>query len=282
MPARMRKIIDSNFLQREELRAYLSVGNYAVLTDYAAMEAYKGDTLASIYRSMEILAQYPKQVIVLRDTQTVCGLNAVGKRLQRLMIDTSQTREFPEYCRHLEAAKRGDLLLQRQLLAHGREASAHMARMLGDAKGMATAIDGVAKLHTEAELRILRTRAGYSDTLIAKCINNILVCAASMLGSHPRVTKIPDARHLPDRFIFRVGLCFYLLGLRWISVGGARNVKPERMRNDLVDVNFSAFATYFDGLLTADDKLIELHQEALFWLNTVFFTPRIGGASASR
>jgi hypothetical protein len=45
----MRKIVDSNFMQREELRSYLatSTENYAVLTDYAAMEAYKGDTLAS-------------------------------------------------------------------------------------------------------------------------------------------------------------------------------------------------------------------------------------------
>ena len=29
------------------------------------MEAYKGDTLKSIYHSMEILIEYPEQVIVL-------------------------------------------------------------------------------------------------------------------------------------------------------------------------------------------------------------------------
>jgi len=47
----MRTIVDSNFMQREELRSYLAASryNYAVLTDYAAMEAYKGDT----YRSGE-------------------------------------------------------------------------------------------------------------------------------------------------------------------------------------------------------------------------------------
>jgi hypothetical protein len=47
----MQKIVDSNFLQSDALRAYLSAStdNYAVLTDFAAMEAYKGDTLAWIY-----------------------------------------------------------------------------------------------------------------------------------------------------------------------------------------------------------------------------------------
>jgi hypothetical protein len=43
----VRKIVDSNVLQSPVLRAYLSksANNFAVLTDYAAMEAYKGDTL---------------------------------------------------------------------------------------------------------------------------------------------------------------------------------------------------------------------------------------------
>jgi len=54
-PRRTRKVVDTNCLQSEALRAYLSASahNYVILTNYAAMEAYKGDTLKSIYRSME-------------------------------------------------------------------------------------------------------------------------------------------------------------------------------------------------------------------------------------
>jgi hypothetical protein len=72
----MRKVVDSNFMQREELRSYLaaSTNNYAVLTEDAALEAYKGNTLASIFPSTEIVAGYPKQVIVLKATPIVCGL----------------------------------------------------------------------------------------------------------------------------------------------------------------------------------------------------------------
>jgi hypothetical protein len=54
-------VVDSNYLQSQALRDYLSAStdNYAVLTDYAAMEAFKGDPQV-IYRSMEILAERPR------------------------------------------------------------------------------------------------------------------------------------------------------------------------------------------------------------------------------
>jgi hypothetical protein len=276
----MRKIVDSNFLQHEELRTYLadSAENYAVLTDDAAMEAYKGDTLASIYQSMEILSQRPKQIHVLKGTQIVCGLRARGSRIQRKMIDEDQTRGFAQYCRHLDAARRGDVSLQHQLLDHGREATAHMTRMLTDARGMPSVFDDLAKSFTNGELHILRTGAPYNDSLIRKCIQHIMMFAAFMFRDHPTVTRLPNAEELPDRFIFRVALCAYLLALRWISVGGAKNVKPERMRNDLVDVNFAAFATYFDGLLTLDDKLFRVYREACFWLEAVFSTKPSGNS----
>jgi hypothetical protein len=72
----MRKIADSNFLQSDGLVAYLSesTDNFAVVTDYAAMEACKGNTPVSIYRSMAILARYPAQIIVLHGTQHACRL----------------------------------------------------------------------------------------------------------------------------------------------------------------------------------------------------------------
>ena len=48
-PRSTRKVVDSNCLQSEALRTYLSTSaaNYVVLTDYAAMEAYKVDTTTS-------------------------------------------------------------------------------------------------------------------------------------------------------------------------------------------------------------------------------------------
>ena len=66
----MRKVIDSNYLQSPKLRDYFrkSNTNLAVITYYVAMEAYKGDTLKSIYPSMEIVSEFPRQVLILKPT----------------------------------------------------------------------------------------------------------------------------------------------------------------------------------------------------------------------
>jgi len=85
------------------------------------MEAYEGNTLESIHKSMAILAEFPKQVVVLKDTRTVCGLRlgARGSGLQSQLIDERQTREFSCYCGQL-IAKQGDELLQKHLLGKNR------------------------------------------------------------------------------------------------------------------------------------------------------------------
>jgi hypothetical protein len=56
-------------------------------------------------------------------------------------------------------------------------------------------------------------------------------------------------------------------------VGGAHQAKPERIRNDLVDVTFAVFATYFDGLLTGDKKIDEIYHETDWVLTHVFVIP---------
>ena len=99
----LKKVVDSNFLQCEALRAYLSKSfrHYVVMTDYAFMEAYKAHALEMLYRSMAILAQYPQQVIVLKGTQIVRGLNGRPARLQQRLIDVKGTRGFSEFCGRL-------------------------------------------------------------------------------------------------------------------------------------------------------------------------------------
>jgi hypothetical protein len=54
----------------------------------------------------------------------------------------------------------------------------------------------------------------------------------------------------------------YLWALRWIAVGGAKSTKPEKIRNDMVDLFLAAYATFFDGLLTSDRKLAALYRDA--------------------
>jgi hypothetical protein len=257
-------VVDSNFLQRGELRQYLttSKSNLVVLTDYASMEAYKGNTLVSIYRSMAILSEFPKQVLILKGTQTVCGLRGRQSGLQRRLIDEGQTRGFPVYCRRLSAAKAGDKSLQKQLLTRGLAADAQMERMLRDAQKMAGRLEELAKTFTKDELLALRTHSPLPLGMVEKIIKNIMWVAGFLFNDHPRTKRLPLWNEVPNTFIFRLAICMYIWALNWISVGGAKGAKPTTILNDMIDLNFAAYATFFDGLLTADQKLSRLHSDA--------------------
>jgi hypothetical protein len=271
----MRKVVDSNFLQCEKLRAYLSAStdNYVVLTEYVAMEAYKGDTLKSIYRSLELLAQYPKQVIVLKGTQIVCGLTGRDAASQEPLIDETQSREFSEYCHHLLAAERGDQSLQRQLLEHGREATANMERLLQDMPSLSSGFDLMAKTYSPAELKVLRRRENYTPQMREKLVQNVLLLAAQLFKDHPGERTWPKGPEIRDTFIFRYALCTYVLFLKGVKGGGPAQTNRAELRNDMIDVNFSTFATYFDGLLTVDKTAGEIYAGAEFLLREVFAMP---------
>jgi hypothetical protein len=115
--------------------------------------------------------------------------------------------------------------------------------------------------------------APYTPAMAEKMLQQILMMARVLFDRHPRATKLPAPDELPNTFLFRAALCVYLLLKRWISVGGAHQAKLERLRNDMVDVNFAVYATYFHGFLTADRKISEIYQETDWFLKRVFVVP---------
>src|SRR5690348_16348450 len=71
----------------------------------------------------------------------------------------------------------------------------------------------------------------------------------------------------------------YLVALRWMSVGGAKNVKPEKIRNDIIDCTYAAYATYFQGLLSDDAGANEIYPDAKFLIG--LFSDRMVLAACS-
>jgi hypothetical protein len=247
------------------------------------MEAYKGNTLVSIQNSMAILAEFPTQVLVLKNTVVACGLKGKAAGLQRRFIDEAQTRSFPTYCRQLAAARGGDLTLQRKLLELGREASHHLEeRMLADARTLPAVIEQLAATYTPDELVALRKAQPYSDDMTKKLILSVLQIALTMFRTHPSVRDLPNRHEMPNTFIFRAALCAYLLALDWIAMAGAKaafGASTKTIRNDMVDVNFAAYATYFDDLLSGDEKTHRIYDQARLLLSRVFGC-QISGLSA--
>jgi len=96
---------------------------------------------------------------------------------------------------------------------------------------------------------------------------------AFLFAAHQSINELPAARELPYTFIFRYAMGGYLVALRWMSVGRARNVKPEKIRNDIVDCTYAAYATYFQGLLSLDVGTNEIYADAKFLIDLFLATP---------
>lgn len=266
----MRKVVDANCLGDKRLRLLLqaSPANRVVLTDYVAMESYKGGR-DGIFQSMEILSYFPEQVIVLKSTQVICGLKSSKKGFVKRMIDHAQTKGFSTYCAQLRRARSGASSYEAHLLDHEKEANSHLERVLEDAKGFESSIGEIAKNYTAEELRILRTGGRLSEAMIDKFVKQILLLAAYVFRDHPRVRELPNVSTLQNAFIFRFALCMYLLAIERIS-SGAKGIKPEHLRNDMVDMSYVAYATYFDGLLSNDERVSKIYTHARVFLDTMF------------
>jgi hypothetical protein len=119
------------------------------LTNYAFTEAYKTDTLAILFRSMEILSRYPKQVMVLKGTLVVGGLSGRSAQLQNRLIDKKGTRGFSDFCRDLIAAQRGNRAFQAELLYKARAARDQMDRIAINAPEFGPVLEGITDLFTD-------------------------------------------------------------------------------------------------------------------------------------
>lgn len=244
--------------------------NLAVLPDYLSMEAHQGGTLDVVYRRMAILSEFPDQVVVLKSTRIVCGLSGRASGLQRRLIDANQTLGFRTYVRQLKEAQQGNASYQRQLAKLRMEALQHLNRVLEDARPMGEIFGKIAKEFTKSERAIARDREPFTDRMIKKIARAVLELSVQLLRRHPSVRRLPSRTELPNTFIFRMSLCMYLLALRWAATGGAKDATPRTLRNDLVDMNIATYATFFDGLLSEDEKVIDVHQEARVLLVGLF------------
>lgn len=160
----LRVVIDSNRLQSDDLRAFLQVSpnNFAVLTDYAWIEAYKGNSLVSIQKSMGVLKDFPQQLIVLKSTRAICGIEPGPTRMASGMA--GKGREFHQTVTGLAQAQAGDPAAIAQIVGHGESADRQMAKLLADAVDLPVVFQEMLRTYFTRE-EIAHIRAGRPHTL---------------------------------------------------------------------------------------------------------------------
>src|SRR5687768_8006879 len=132
----MRVVIDSNRLRSEELRWFLSeTPSYAaVMTDYAWMEAYNGDSIVAIAKSLAILTDFPDQVLLLKGTKAIGAMTVSHAGMASRMIIPNSRREFRKTSTAIRELATGNSDIFPALLAHEAVAKDQMDRVLTDAR----------------------------------------------------------------------------------------------------------------------------------------------------
>ena len=269
-----RMVLDASCMREPALEQYFlaAQNNTVVLTDMACMEAYKGNALENVRRSIQILAKYPARVAVLKPTRTIIGMQDRDPHLgTELFIDQRQTEGFAEFCQHIELASAGNSKLAAQVRTHGQEAAKHFQKMLDDAPLFAEAVAQVARSLNSKFVDALRSESAFPPGTADEVMEHIMWLAAENFRSHPDSTSIPrDPVAFRRTLIFRYSLVGFVLAVRWVGDGGAKNAAHRKLRNDIIDANYVAYATLFDGLLTNDSKMLSICEVSHILLDRIF------------
>lgn len=127
-------------------------------------------------------------------------------------------------------------------------------------------IKGISKLYDPSDLKALRKDEELSEDFMDRITKNIIELTKLLLAKHPDVKTLPKFDLLRNSYIFRFTVCAYFLSLRWIKDGGIDQLSPQKLRNDVVDMSYATYGTYFDGLLSMDKKMNEIYIDSLNYL----------------
>lgn len=259
----MRIVIDSNRMQSDELRAFLALSrsNMAVLTDYAAMEAFQADSLVSIQASWSVLRDFPHQVLALKGTKAAGLVDPRGLGIGKRFVSKSETEAISDFSGLLDRAAAGDQSVQRELLQRGRWADDHMQSMFANAGEMNFSISEFRAVFTDVELKRMRTNEAWKAETGEKFLDLTEQLAANSFVSHPDQPKWPQQKHLVNHFLYRHTFIYLIYMMRLVQRGAVTR-KARLARNDAVDVIFATYGTYFNGLMTVDDEAGAIHHIA--------------------
>lgn len=258
----MRKVVDTNFLKSEQLQEYLADPvTFAVVPDFAIMETLKLRDPAAILSQLKGLAERPTQVIALKPTQAIGGLRSRprSRGLQKRLICKEQTASFKTFCDKVDEARSNEAV-RKQLNEKCDGAIADLDQIAKGLDTYAVNLAEHAKNYTEAELKVLRKGEPIPPELFSKITGQILKLTIVLFAVHPYGKQPPALKQLPNAFLFRFAVAGYIVALRFIKEGGPGSASVDKIRNHLVDAMFAAYASYFDGFLSNDEKAKEFYE----------------------
>lgn len=261
-------ITDSNFLRKPALRVYLtaSKSNRIALAEEVLVEMHKREAACTVQNSLEIARGFPEQVVVLRGVTRIYGMPIRSAADARALIDQPQTSGLAQWYDDVLQPERDEIMTD--LLASAqKQAQAQIDEIAGTVRHIQPIFRNMKKRFNKEEILQLRKRVPYADSTQRKLLDMIYAMSRVLFTN----ANVPDVKyprlnvHAFRYFIFRYAMCMTLLYTRWVHLGSLSD-DTGKLVNHVMDMHLAALGTFFGGVLSDDEMLVDVHREARFLL----------------
>lgn len=268
-----RLVIDSSMLQSEDLRRFLnaSVTNFAVLPDFAWFELYKQKSIEAIVTALSVIGDFPEQVIVLKSGKEIAEIDLRSPIMTSLMQRTDVTHRIRGMVATLNGPDRDQPEVHTQLERLWSGAVNFLPGMLEGAQDIMISLPEMAEqMFTPQQLRIIRINARYTPDMFSSIFGAAdQIWETLSSTAQDRIWPSGSDEGKTRAYLYRYSLALVIYMLWWIKNGSQAQKRLDRMSNDLIDLSFAVYGTYYEGLMTADKKAEWMHQNLSFALNAV-------------
>jgi len=257
-----RLVIDSNMLQSPVLRDFLSYSgdHVAVLPEYVWFEIYKQQSLAGLTAGLSVIGDFPDQLIVLEPWNRVATIEAESPELVDRMGVGGVADGIRQMVAEIADLAGNESRVSGQLRERWASSAEQAEDMLLGADDIAISLPEIADIFSAHEVRVCRTNARYTTEMFEKIFGTAEQLYEYFSEARGVVTHLERSQARCDSYLYRQGLATIIYALWWIRSGSQPPKRLDRVRNDIIDMQFAVFGTYFSGLLTEDQKAGWLHQ----------------------
>lgn len=262
MPIRV--VVDSNCLSSPHLEDFLRCDpqNYAIITDYIWMEAYKAKSIPVLKKSLSVIGRFPDQTIFLRGTRYVSGLDYRSPGVAGRMEWKGVRQDFKETVRKLETLDERRYASSFQTNDLVLAATAHIdGKMLESVRGFTKVFEDIARIFSTDEVARIRSGMPVTHSIAYKIFKTAGDLSSGIARRRPDNVRGLSRRSQVNSFMLRYALSNVLLIVDWIRRGSPATIREDKLRNDQVDIILGVYGSYFNGVLSEDRKMKERSSE---------------------
>ena len=260
----MKKIIDVGYLRDKNVEAYLKadVDNVLVFHNYTYLEAMKGVGSYNMKKSLEIVAKYTNQIQAVIGIDEIMMVDYNSTNFKETFISKELTLILRKFCLRVSKADDSDTEDAKDLVRRSRAATQDLDKMMGVGVLMPIIIETYIQEMDKDFVKYVRTGKKWTMKEYEFVRSHVHeICKKPFKEIYG--TQLSEKENILNHYIFRDNLTTFFLALKWVTEHGWINYPVEKMRNDIIDMHYVTFATYFDGVLSNDKKINSIYQQAI-------------------